>query len=61
MFPSGCFWLGADLLGLLPLRRRAQCLYGTGVAVSLTLGGVRKEKDPQDFGERKALHQPPLV
>lgn len=61
MFPSGCFWQGADLLGQSPAQSRARWLHCASLAVSWTLGRVEQEKDLQDFGERKALQQPPLT
>lgn len=55
-FSSSCFQQEDDLLELSPAQARAQYLLCASLAVSLNL---EQEKDPQYFGERRALHEPP--
>lgn len=60
MFPSRCFQQEDDLLELSPAQGRARCLLCSSLVVSPNLGRVEEEKDPQYFGEKRALHQSPL-
>lgn len=61
MFPSSRFQCEDDLLELSPPQGRAQNLLCASLVVSPNLGRVEQEKDPQYFGERRGLHQPPLT
>ena len=42
-------------------RSRAQWLHCTSPAVSPMFGRIKQKKDWQNFGEKKALHPPPLT